>query len=61
MVLVDADTGIEADPVVVDRATGRRLDGLDFVFTAGAAASSAFTNRYEHTTPLTAPASTHRY
>ena len=24
MVLVDADTGIEADPVVVDRATGRR-------------------------------------
>ncbi len=60
MVLVDADTGIEADPVVVDRATGRRLDGPDFVFTAGPAASSAFTNRYEHITPLTAPACTDR-
>ena len=41
MVLVDADTGVEADPVVVDRATGRPLDGPDFVFTAGPAASTA--------------------
>lgn len=47
MVLVDADTGIEADPVVVDRATGRRLDGPDFVFTAGPAASKPFRDRYQ--------------
>jgi DNA-binding HxlR family transcriptional regulator len=52
MVLVDAETGIEADPVVVDRHTGRPLDGTDFVFTAGPAASAAFTTRYERTTPL---------
>jgi DNA-binding HxlR family transcriptional regulator len=52
MVLVDAETGIEADPVVVDRSTNRRVDGLDFVFTAGPAASSAFTDRYRDTTQL---------
>ncbi len=39
MVLVDAQTGAEAEPVLVDRATGRRVDGPDFVFTAGPAAS----------------------
>ena len=27
MVLVDAESGVEAEPVVVDQATGRRLDG----------------------------------
>ena len=58
MVLIDADTGIEADPVVVDRTTGRRVDGPDFVFTAGPAASAAFIERYppEHAgrgTPIT--------
>jgi DNA-binding HxlR family transcriptional regulator len=47
MVLVDAQTGAEADPVVVDRATGRRIDGPDFVFTAGPAASKPFRDRYE--------------
>jgi len=47
MVLVDAETGAEADPIVVDRATGRRLDGSDFVFTAGPAASKPFRDRYE--------------
>jgi DNA-binding HxlR family transcriptional regulator len=46
MVLVDAETGVEADPVVVDRSTGRRLDGPDFVFTAGPAASKPFRDRY---------------
>ena len=29
MVLVDAQTGAEAEPVLVDRATGRRVDGPD--------------------------------
>jgi DNA-binding HxlR family transcriptional regulator len=47
MVLVDAETGVEAEPVVVDRATGRRVDGPDFVFTAGPAASKPFRDRYE--------------
>ncbi|HEY4410132.1 MAG TPA: helix-turn-helix domain-containing protein [Acidimicrobiia bacterium] len=46
MVLVDAETGAEAEPVVVDRATGRPLDGPDFVFTAGPAASQPFRDRY---------------
>lgn len=47
MVLVDAETGAEADPVVVDRTTGRRVDGHEFVFTAGPAASQPFRDRYE--------------
>lgn len=46
MVLVDAETGIEADPVLVDRSTGRRVDGEDFVFAAGPAASAPFVERY---------------
>ena len=47
MVLVDAQTGAEAEPVVVDRTTGRRIDGPDFVFTAGPAASKPFRDRYQ--------------
>lgn len=46
MILIDAVTGQEAEPVLVDRATGRRVDGDDFVFTAGPAASAAFRDRY---------------
>jgi DNA-binding HxlR family transcriptional regulator len=46
MVLVDVKTGVEADPVVVDRTTGRPVDGPDFVFTAGPAASKPFLDRY---------------
>jgi DNA-binding HxlR family transcriptional regulator len=48
MVLIDAETGVEAEPVVVDRATGRRVDGPEFVFTAGPAASKPFVDRYQH-------------
>jgi DNA-binding HxlR family transcriptional regulator len=55
MVLVDAATGVEAEPVVVDRRTGRPIDGPEFVFTAGPAASPAFTQRYRDTTPLAGP------
>jgi DNA-binding HxlR family transcriptional regulator len=47
MILVDVETGVEAEPVVVDQATGRRLDGPDFVFTSGPAASKPFRDRYE--------------
>ena len=46
MVLVDAETGVEADPVTVDASTGRRVDGDDFVFTAGPGASPPFRARY---------------
>jgi len=46
MILVDAATGEEAEPVLVDRATGRRVDGDDFVFTAGPAAGAPFRDRY---------------
>jgi len=55
MVLVDAETGTEAEPVVVDRATGRRVDGPDFVFTAGPAASEPFRDRYQDRPPPTQP------
>lgn len=46
MVLVDAASGIEVDPVLVDRTTGRRVDGDDVVFTSGPAASTPFVERY---------------
>ncbi|QGN48456.1 winged helix-turn-helix transcriptional regulator [Micromonospora sp. WMMD558] len=46
MILVDRETGVEADPVIVDRTTGRRLDGDDFVFTAGPAATPTMRARY---------------
>ena len=47
MILVDAGTGSEADPVVVDRQTGQRVDSSEFVFTAGPAASQPFRDRYQ--------------
>jgi DNA-binding HxlR family transcriptional regulator len=47
MILVDAGTGKEVEPVVVDQATGRRIDGPDYVFTSGPAASEAMRKRYE--------------
>jgi hypothetical protein len=45
MILVDAQAGEEAEPVIVDRAMERRLDSEDFVLTAGPAAMRA---RYPH-------------
>ena len=48
MILVDRNTGVEADPVIVDRSTGRPLDDSDFVFAAGPAASDTMRRRYEH-------------
>jgi len=47
MVLVDSETGVEAEPILVDRSSGRRVDGPDFVFSAGPAASKPFRDRYE--------------
>jgi DNA-binding HxlR family transcriptional regulator len=59
MVLVDAQTGAEAEPVVVDRGTGRRVDGPEFVFSAGPAASKPFRDRY-HQRPKPQRATTSR-
>jgi DNA-binding HxlR family transcriptional regulator len=58
MVLIDSETGVEAEPILVDRATGRRVDGPDFVFTAGPAASQPFRDRYApRPTPTAVPGS----
>lgn len=46
MILVDAESGDEVEPVLVDATTGRRVDGAGFVFTAGPAASEPFRRRY---------------
>ncbi|MEU6706109.1 helix-turn-helix domain-containing protein [Streptomyces wuyuanensis] len=47
MILIDAGTGEEAEPVVVDARTGRSLDDSEaFVFAAGPAASEAMRARY---------------
>lgn len=47
VVLVDAHSGKQVEPVVVDATTGRRLDDSDaYVFTAGPAAGDAMRNRY---------------
>lgn len=47
MILVDAETGEEVEPVVVDATTGRRLDDSDaFVYAAGPAASELMRARY---------------
>jgi DNA-binding HxlR family transcriptional regulator len=40
VVIVDAKTGVRADPIVVDRATGRPLMNPDFALTAGPAANA---------------------
>ncbi|MGI8333027.1 winged helix-turn-helix transcriptional regulator [Actinomadura scrupuli] len=49
MILVDAESGQEVEPVLVDRATGRRVDGAGFVFTSGPAAGEAMRARYAAT------------
>ncbi|MFF2076130.1 winged helix-turn-helix transcriptional regulator [Kitasatospora sp. NPDC058162] len=49
MVLVDALSGEEVEPVVVDAKTGHRLDDCGaYVFAAGPAASQAMRARYAH-------------
>lgn len=49
MILVDSETGQEVEPVIVDAATGRRLDSPDFVFAAGPAAGAVMRERYAGT------------
>lgn len=53
MILVDAHSRQEVDPVVVDAGTGRRLDDSDaYVFTAGPAAGDAMRDRYRPRPPV---------
>lgn len=57
MILVDANTGEEVEPVVVDARTGHRLDDSDaYSFTAGPAASDDMRARYAHRSPDERPA-----
>ncbi|MFD6296509.1 winged helix-turn-helix transcriptional regulator [Streptomyces sp. NPDC060235] len=52
MILVDAVSGEEVEPVVVDAGSGRRLDDSEaYVFTAGPAASDGMRARYADTVP----------
>ncbi len=40
VLLLDAQTGLAADPIMVDRASGRPLEAPDFVYAAGPAAGA---------------------
>lgn len=44
--LVDAESGAKADPVLVDRRSGRRITEKDFVFAAGPAANERMRARF---------------
>ncbi len=44
--IVDAETGVPADPVLVDRATGRPLLGPHYVLAPGPAATEATRRRF---------------
>ena len=46
MILIDTESKAEVEPIVVDRATGRKLDDPVFQFTAGPAASPLMRARY---------------
>ncbi|QHY96964.1 hypothetical protein SSPS47_17810 [Streptomyces sp. S4.7] len=52
MILVDAETGEEVEPVIVDAATGHRLDDSEaYVFAAGPAATGGMLARYGGSAP----------
>jgi DNA-binding HxlR family transcriptional regulator len=52
-VIVDAETGEVADPVLVDRKSGRPLIGPDFKVVAGPAADERMRKRYQTLPPAT--------
>jgi DNA-binding HxlR family transcriptional regulator len=47
LLIVDAKTGTRADPILVDRATGRPLMSPDFALAAGPAASARLRRKYD--------------
>jgi DNA-binding HxlR family transcriptional regulator len=49
LLIVDAKTGARADPIVVDRTTGRPLMSPDFALAAGPAAGPRLRRAYEAT------------
>jgi len=51
--VIDAATGVEADPVMVDRASGRPLTDPAFRWAAGPAASAETRDRYLMGPPVT--------
>ncbi len=53
MVIVDTRTGEIADPVLVDRKSGRPLTGPDFRVMAGPAANETLRKRYQSLPPTT--------
>jgi hypothetical protein len=53
MMIVDAKTGEIADPVLVDRKSGRPLTGPDFRVVAGPAANETLKKRYQSLPPTT--------
>ncbi len=55
VVVVDTETGLEVDPVLVDRATGLPLDDPRFALTAGPAASPGMRERYDTAAARRAP------
>ncbi|MGW1893537.1 winged helix-turn-helix transcriptional regulator [Streptomyces sp. NPDC002004] len=46
LILVDVETGVPVDPVVVDRLTGRRIDTAAHAFACGPKASESIRARY---------------
>jgi len=46
VVLLDASTGENVDPVLVDGATGKRIVGKEYVIGAGPAATESIRNRF---------------
>ncbi len=54
MMIVDKETGETADPILVDRKSGRPLIGPDFRVVAGPAASETMKKRYQTLPPTTA-------
>jgi len=53
MMIVDAKTGEVADPILVDRKSGRPLTTPDFRIAAGPAASEIMKKRYQNIPPTT--------
>jgi len=49
--IVDAQTGVEAEPIVVDRATGRPVREPEFAWVAGPAAGEQTRRRYARRPP----------
>jgi DNA-binding HxlR family transcriptional regulator len=59
VLLVNARTGAAADPVLIDRSTGRPIEAPEYTFAAGPAASEGARRRYASINRESARAATH--